>query len=389
MPVRRILLVGGGRGHLEVLRRFAQQPDAGIDLTLASPSALAPYSPMLAEVVAGHCSVGASQIELPTLARWARARFVCDRAIEIDLYARYVRLAEGGIEPFDLLSLDLGAFPDYRVPGTREHALSLHPTDHFLAGWAQLEADVDARAVHTVAVVGAGASVVELLLAMQYRLSRISREGTRFALVSDAAHLLEEQTPALRKRLGKILVARDVVLHTGTVVTAVEQGGVVTSTGRRIAADRVVWARPAAGAAWVAASTLACDARGLLRVSASLQSVSDPFVFGVGRCSTREGATAPHGREGTSRSDGALLDANLRRAARHEPLVSRRPGRSMLSVIAAGSRHAVASWGPLLFEGERLWRWKERRDRAHAARYDAPVAKVPLVAKAEELIPPH
>ena len=81
MPQRRILLIGGGHSHLEVLRRFAQKPEPGIELTLVSPNALTPYSGMLPGLIAGHYTVADSHIDLPALARWMRARFVCDRAI--------------------------------------------------------------------------------------------------------------------------------------------------------------------------------------------------------------------------------------------------------------------------------------------------------------------
>jgi pyridine nucleotide-disulfide oxidoreductase family protein len=375
MAVRRILLIGSGQGHLEVLRRFAQKPDLGIDLTLASPNALCPYSAMLPGIIAGHHDVGASHVELPSLAHWAGARFICDRAVELDLYTRIVRLDEGGIEPFDLLSLDIGPSPDLSVPGVREHALSLHPTDRFLAGWAKLQDDAAAGQVRTVAVVGSGATVIELLLAMQFRLAADLGAGApRFALITEAPRVLPEHIPAVRKRLGKILVARDVVLHTASAVTAVMPGGLLTATGRRIAADRIVWATSAAGAPWLATSGLACDPRGFVRVNALLQSVSDPFVFAVGDCATQDAAVSRRLGVPVPR-EGAALAANLRHAARHQPLVASKPRQSRLSIITTGPRHAVASWGPMLSEGERVWRWKDRLDRAYLARYHPPSPK--------------
>ena len=373
MPVRRILLIGGGHSHLEVLRRFALRPDAGIELTLASPNALCPYSAMLPGYIAGHYGIAESHVELPALAHWAHARFVCDRAVEVDLYTRIVRLAEGGIEPFDLISLDIGSSPDPSVPGSREHALQLHPTDRFLAGWATLETDAVAGRVGTIAVVGDGGAVIEMLLAMQYRLARtLGADAPRFALVTDAPHILHEQIPAVRKAVGKVLVARDVVLHTGSAVNGVEAGAVVTANGRRIAADRVIWAMPPAGAPWLAGSSLACDARGFVRVNASLQSVSDPFVFAVGDCATPDG-TLPRTAGAFPSREGAPLAANLRHAAHHEPLVLFKPRPRVVSVITTGPRHAVASLGPVMTEGERVWRWKDRFEHAYLARYRPPM----------------
>jgi len=376
MTVRRVLLIGAGQGHLEVLRRFAQRPDAAIELTVASPNVLSPYSAMLPGIIAGHHETATSHVDLQSLAAWARARFICDRALELDLYRRIVRLAGGGIEPFDLLSLDIGPSPDLSIPGTREHALPLCPTLAFLDGWAKLAADAAEGQVRTVAVVGNGAAAVELLLAMQFKLAAaLGESAPRFALITEAPHVLSDQIPAVRRRLGKILVARDVVLYTGGALRSVLPGGVVMTTGRRISADRVVWATPAGGAPWLATSSLACDPQGFVRVNAFLQSVSDRFVFAVGDCATPDVALAQRTGVPAAR-EGAALALNLRRAARSEPLVVSTPRQGRLSVITTGPRHAVASWGPVMSEGERIWRWKDRTDRAHLARYRPPAPKV-------------
>ena len=52
--VKRLLLVGGGHAHVEVLRRFAMAPMAGVEIALVSPQEFTPYSGMLPGFVAGH-----------------------------------------------------------------------------------------------------------------------------------------------------------------------------------------------------------------------------------------------------------------------------------------------------------------------------------------------
>jgi selenide,water dikinase len=373
MPQRRILLIGGGHSHLEVLRRFAHRPDPAIELTLVSPNALTSYSGMLPGLVAGHYTVAESHIDLPALAHWAQARFVCDRVVELDLYTRMVRLAEGSVEPFDLVSIDVGSAPDTSAPGAREHAIAVRPIDRFLAAWVTLQAEAAAGHVRTIVVVGGGAGGVEMLLAMQYRLAQaLGGDAPRFALLTDQSHLLPQHSPAVRKYLGKLLVARDVVLHTASAAVAVEIGAVVTGGGRRIAADRVIWATSAAAPPWLAASSLACDERGFVRVNRFLQSVSDPFVFAAGDCATQDGNPRPKSGVFAVR-EGPPLAANLRRIARHEPLVAFTPQRRALSLIATGAQHAVASWGPIEADGEWIWRWKDRIDRRFCARYRPPL----------------
>lgn len=381
MPVRRILLIGAGRSHLEVLRRAALAPDPGIELTLVTPNALALHKAMAPGFVASHYGMADSHIELPALARRAHARLVCDRAVELDLYTRIVRLAEGGVEPFDLASLDIGSESDLSAPGAREHVLPLRPLDRFLAAWPRLEADVAGGHVRTVAVVGGSAEGVEMLLAMQHRLAQTQgADVPRFALVAETPHILPDHVATVRRRIGRILIARDVVLHTGSTVVAVDAGAIVTASGRRIAADRVVWASAATVAPWLGGSSLACDGHGHVRVNASLQSVSDPFVFAAGSCAIQEDAPSP---AVLARNTGASLATNLRHAARHEPVVPCRPRKILLSIITTGPRHAIASWGPVGVHGERIWQWKDRLDRRYVARFrpPAPPPGEPAAAK--------
>lgn len=372
MPQRRILLIGGGHSHLEVLRRFALRPDSATELTLVSPNALNSYSAMLPGLIAGHYGIADSHIDLAALAHWAQARFVCDRVVELDLYTRIVRLAEGSVEPFDLVSIDIGSAPDMSAPGAREHAIGIKPIDRFLAAWNVLEADAAAGRVRTVAVVGGGAGGVEMLLAMQYRLAQaLGEDAPRFALITDQPHLMAQHTPSVRKRFGKMLVARDVVLHTGSAAVAVENGAVITASGRHIAADRVVWATSASAEPWLATSSLACDERGFVRVNRFLQSVSDPFVFAAGDCASQDDQTRSKSGVFAVR-EGPPLAANLRHAVRHEPLQPFAPQQRLLSIIVTGARHAVASWGPVEADGEWVWRWKDRIDRGYIARYRLP-----------------
>ncbi len=372
MPQRRILLIGGGHSHIEVLRRFALRSDFSLELTLISPSALMTYSAMLPGLVAGHYTFAESHIDLPALARWAQARLVCDHVVELDLYTRIVRLAEGSVEPFDLVSIDVGSVPEMSAPGAREYAIGIKPIDRYLAAWSTLEADAAAGRVRTIAIVGGGAGGVEMLLAMQFRLVQsLGADAPRFAVITDQPHLMPQHMPAVRKRFGKMLVARDVVLHTGSAAVVVEPGAVITAAGRRIAADRVVWATSASAPSWLARSGLACDERGFIRVNASLQSVSDPFVFAAGDCCSQDGHPRPKSGVFAVRH-GPALAANLRRAAHQETLQPFTPQHRILTMITTGARHAVASWGPFEADGAWVWRWKDRIDHDFVARYRSP-----------------
>jgi selenide,water dikinase len=328
---------------------------------------------MLPGLVAGHYSLRETHIDVQSLALWAGARFVQDRVVAIDLRTRTATLATGRAETFEMLSLDIGSTPDTSVPGAAALALRVRPYDQFLRTWTTWQTEALTGGVRAIAVVGGGASGVELLLAMHHRLTSTMRaDAPRFALIADEATLLATHAPSVRARLGHILVQRGAVLHLASGAVAVEPGTIIVTHGRRIAVDRIVWATSAVGAPWLAASGLACDARGFVEVDDTLRSTSHPFVFAAGDCASQVARPSPKATAFAIKH-GPVLAANLRRHAYAVALRKYRPQRNSLALISTGGRHAIASRGRLVAEGDWVWRWKDHLDRAFMAKYELPV----------------
>ena len=370
--VRRTLLVGGGHSHIEVLRRFAQRRDSKVALTLVSPEPSLCYSGMLPGLIAGHYSPRETHVDLPALAMWAGARWICDRVVALDLRTRAATLASGRTETFDVVSLDVGSAPDMQVPGAAQHALPVKPIEPFLRTWTAWQMEALTGGVRSIAVVGGGAGGVELLLAMQHRLTSTMRaDAPRFALITDQPTILPTHAPAVRTRLGQALVRRGVVLHLASKAVAVAPGTVIATHGRRISVDRIAWATSASAAPWLAAAGLACDAKGFVEVDDCLRSASHPFVFAAGDCASQ--SAHPRPKSGVfAVKQGPVLAANLRRHAHGVALRTYRPQSQALALISTGDRRAIASRGPFVLEGAWAWRWKDRIDRAFVAKYALP-----------------
>ena len=180
-------------------------------------------------------------------------------------------------------------------------------------------------------------------------------------------------------RLGRVLVEREVVLHLDSAAVAVEPGAVLTSGGRRIAADRIVWATSASAPPWLAAAGLDVRRRAASsRIDAYLRSTSHPFVFAAGDCATQLAHPRPKSGVYAVRQ-GPPLAHNLRQAVDGEPLAPYVPQRQALALISTGGRHAIASRGSWAVEGDWVWRWKDWIDRRFIARY----APAPLPAPRE------
>jgi selenide,water dikinase len=363
--MKRLLLVGGGHSHIEVLRRFAAAPVPAADIALVTPDRHLIYTGMLPGLIAGHYGRADCRIDLEELCREARVRFVQAEGVALDLARNELRCDRGAALGFDLLSLDVGATPR-SAPGDAARSVPVKPFTALLAGWDRMLAAARAAA-QEIAIVGGGAGGIELALAMDHRLRAAGATGSRIAVVTESA-LLPGHPAAARRIFERLLARRGIALHCGSRVASHAAGVLCLESGARLPAGWTVWATSAAAAAWLPASGLATDPRGFVSVDRALRSVSHAHVFAAGDCANMIGYSLPKSGVHAVRQAPPLA-ANLRNTLGGAPLIRHSPQRRALALISTGSRHAVASWGGVAFGGAWVWRWKDGIDRRFVAKY--------------------
>ena len=359
---RRLLLVGGGHAHIEVVRRLGMAPPAGATIRLISPERHATYSGMLPGLIAGHYRFEDCHVDLEALCGRAGVGFTRDEIVGLEPASGRAR-GRGGDYVFDLVSLDVGSTPGTAlVPGASEYALPARPASRLLAAWERVRA-----APGPIAIVGGGAGGVELALAMHHRLQGQGARP-RVSLVTDTAEVLRGHAPAARRALARILEKRGIALHRASRVARVEPGVLHLENGQQLVADYLVWVTTAAAPRWLADSGLSADDDGFVAVDTTLRSVSHERVFAAGDCAAIVGHPRPKSGVHAVRQ-GPPLAENLRRALHAAPLLHHQPQRRALSLISTGGKHAVASWNGIAFGGTWVWRWKDHIDRRFVATY--------------------
>jgi selenide, water dikinase len=382
-----LVLVGAGHSHVTVLRMFGMKPIPGVRLTLITREVHTPYSGMLPGLIAGHYGFDDAHIDTGPLARFAGARLYQDEAVDIDLAGRRVICRSRPPVPYDLLSLNIGSTPNTAgVPGASEHAIPVKPIDGFLRRFEALQARVLARKGRSaVALVGAGAGGVELLLSVEHRLRQAVRQagfdagGLSFVLVSDVPNILPSFPAAFRARFHAILAARGIAVVTGAPVTAVEAGRLILAGYGPLAADEILWTTQAAPARWLAKAGLPLDARGFLRVDETLRVVGHDDVFAAGDTIAFSGRELPKSGVYAVRSGPPLAD-NIRRTLAGRSLRRFRPQREALYLVSTGERYAVGTRNGLVVEGAWVWRWKDWIDRRFMRKYNELPEMTPVVA---------
>jgi len=365
--VRDICLVGGGHSHALLLRRWAMQPSAGIRLTLVSSAVLTPYSGMLPGLIAGHYAHDDIHIDLLRLCHWANVRFIENTITGIDLKQRHVVFNDRPALEFDVLSLDTGSTPDLSIPGARQYTVPVKPVSNFNERWQQVKQRLDTghNAEFSIGVVGSGAGGFELVSAMQHQL-RHTRARCYWFLRGD------EAISGRPSKVGQHSIAAATAAGIEVVrqfdVIAVEPGQLKSRDGRSHTLDEIIWCTAATGPDWPTAAGLDVDTRGFVATNAFLQSTSHPFVFATGDVGTQ--IATPSSKAGVfAVRQAPILFKNLRNYLLGEALKPYKPQKDFLSLMATGPRHGIASRGPIVLQGNWVWRWKNYIDQTFMDRF--------------------
>ncbi len=360
--MKRVVLLGAGHAQLSVLAALAQQRLASAEVTLVTAYPRQMYSGMVPGWIAGRYTEAQCSIAIEPLARAAHVKLMLAKAVAVNATAQTITLADGKVLGWDVLSLNTGpSQARERIPGAREHALFVRPIEDFVQLWQRVLALAATKPLSMV-IIGNGAAGVELALAMRHALHQ---QGT-LTLVSDGA-LLANYPTAVQRRALRALKAAGIQIVPGRC-TGIETEHVIVNDGMRIACDAPIIATGADAPQWLAASGLALNDAGFVRVGATLQSASHPHVLAAGDIIARDDATHPRSGVYAVRA-GPVLAANLRALVGGGTLVPYTPQHHSLNLLALGDGRAIASWGAWSMQGHLMGRWKDHIDRAFTRRY--------------------
>jgi selenide,water dikinase len=343
-PKRRLILIGGGHTHVQVLRRLAMQPDPSVHVTVVSKRPFAVYSGMIPGHVAGQYTASEVSIDLVPLARRAHAAIVLSEATRVDGAARTVHLADGRPPvPWDRCSINIGStVSGLDTPGVRARVVSTRPIHDLNPRIATRLQSCGNRNIRLV-IVGGGAAGVELAFAMETRL-RLEKRNAEVVLIA-------KDGPAVGggaggpERVRRCLSDRGIILRTGARVTEVRDDAVMLSDGGCLPADLVMWATGAAAHPLGARSGLPVDAGGFIQTTPQLEVVGVPNLFAAGDCAVlADGPTVPRSGVYAVRA-GPVLIHNLLVARAPSDRIPFRPQATFLALLNACDGRAVATRG--------------------------------------------
>jgi NADH dehydrogenase len=311
-----IVIVGGGAGGLELAtrlgRKFGKRKQANVTLIDRNNTHL--WKPLLHEVASGSLDMGVDSLSYRAHAYNHKFKFKLGSLSGIDRTAKDITLAplldDDGKEilperclSYDILVLALGSVTnDFGTEGVRENALFLDAAVQaekfhikLLNGLLKLNrsATTDSAAFYRIAIVGAGATGVELSAELHntfntmkaYGLSELKSEQLKISLIEAGPRIL----PALPERISasahKELIKLGVDVKTNTLVAKSEPNGFITKDQQTIEADIQVWA---AGIkvpdVFAQMSDLETNRINQWVVKPTLQTTLDDHIYALGDC---------------------------------------------------------------------------------------------------------
>lgn len=369
---RHLVLVGGGHAHLFVLEGLSAGLLPGSPrVTLISPTRAHVYSGMLPGLVGGRYRPEEITLDLESLARRAGADLRLAAVVGLDPAAHLVRLDDGGIVGYDLISFAIGSDPAGAGTPGMARVRRLKPIDQALALPDAVDRSIRAGdAGASVVIVGGGAAGAEIALNVRERLRRAGHRA-RVLIVEAGPRLLSGHSAAARRALQAALAGNAVEALVGRALIEVGPEAVTLHGGQNVRADLVIWAAGAAAPSLFRRAGLATDPDGFLLVEETLRSVSDPAIFAAGDVAT------PASYPGVPKAGvfavraGPILRDNLA-AAFTTPqgrLRRFRPPDRYLALLDTGDGRGVLSYGPVGLSGRWVRTLKDRIDRRFMARF--------------------
>ena len=361
----RIVVIGGGAGGLELVVRLARKlrRDAGTDVVLIDKNPTHIWKPLFHEVATGSMNSHHDEASYRLLARKHGFQFLLGKVTEIDTLRKIVAVANvsdhdgNEIMPerdvaFDRLAIGVGSLSnDFGIEGVREYSRQLDSREdaeafnkHFASQLHRVNSSEDPDASLSVAIVGGGATGIELAADMHNVARRLKAYGfEHFSSARLSVSILEAAPgllPRLPDRIG-ISVKRElerigVAVHVATRVAKVERDAVVTGDGTRISADISVWAAGVRAPAWLAHCGLPTDELGRIVVNEDLSVRGLDGVYAIGDCCScyREDGTEvpPRAQAAHQMADTAARNMLAERAGRRTKKFTYRDFGSLVSL---------------------------------------------------------
>lgn len=308
-----IVIVGGGAGGLELACKLGRK--FGRDrVTLVDQVFYHVWKPSLHEVAAGTMDMHQEGLPYTMLAHHNHFTFVYGTFARLNIERKTIVVAavddsagDGMIPertlPFSRLCIAVGSTSHYfDTPGAAAHTISLNgpgDAERFRKEmlkkmtWAEHRKPDDPTAGVDVAIIGAGATGVELAAELREASQRYIDYGfrkldavrdIRITLLEGAPRILAPLPERIAAAAAQLLAERSIKVVAGCRVAEIGAHHVRDAGGREFAHDICVWAAGIRAPGFLAGLGLPTNRSGQLEVTPQLHVRGHPHIYAFGDC---------------------------------------------------------------------------------------------------------
>jgi selenide, water dikinase len=394
VPASEVVLVGGGHSHLEVIRRFGAQENPLFRLTLINSQAMTPYSGILPNLIAGHCTYDDAHIDLGHLCVAHGVRFVKSYVDCVDPSKRTVKVASDRMPiPFDTLSFDIGVNPkplssDFLSHVTSDRLIQIQPVHRFLESIETLEHEVSERQNPLgIIIYGVDLAACELAMALSFRFRQSSRTLGRIhiTMIHDR-EILENYPQKMREKVLAQLKRFRIDLIVSSQ-TKIDDRQLKIDHGPAIEWDKMILGCPTLGPDFLLSTGLELDDQHRIRVNDNLESTSHDGIYAAGDIASLNHHTSLSRSGVYLKGLGNVLAENLLRRFSGLQQIRFKPGRRSINFVSLGEKSAICAYGGFSIRVNRLWELKNSWDLSFIEKYQMkPItARVPTFIESGNL----
>lgn len=354
--MKKLILAGGGHGHVNILKELVKNPIKDVQVTLISDYKRQYYSGMLSGFVENIYSEEEISFDLPRLAKKAGVDFVLDKIVEINRDEKYVKTEED-VYYFDFLSMNLGSSQNINFKIDSEDVVNTKPILNIVNAKNELVIDkIKNDAIGKILFIGAGASGIELSISF--------REIFKEAIIEivTAHDILENMSETARNKIKTELMKKNIFLHDHEYVKEVKDKVVYTDKGEH--QFDYLFVTSGFKGPEVKFTGFKVDDKNCVVVNKCLFADENSLAMGD-QVTIDEYKNLPKAGVFAIR-EAPILYNNLRKLLQgKKDFINYEPQTKYLQIVNCGNKRAIMNYGNFAFKGFIPWIIKDRIDRKY------------------------
>lgn len=360
--MRKLLLVGGGHAHLNVIKALRKAPIKDVEVVLISPSQYQYYSGMFSGFTEGIYTKDQCRIDLASLTKSSSVKWIEGAVISIDAEQKLVLTEKGDVISFDAVSFDIGSLTAGNANlSSNEHIHTIKPNYNVINTINEIK-----RADHAV-IVGGGAAGIEISSSLSSWRSTHNL-NLPVTLIS-GNRLLEKKSEKVTANIKKSLNKRNINILENEKVTDIKSNKLITSSNKSLQYDKVLWLTGPKAPNIFKVSKLPVDKKGYLLVEDTLQVKKYPFIFGAGDCVSLTNYPSLEKNGVHAIKQGHILHQNLRGFFETGEGVLYKPQKNVLSILSLGDKEGFFMYKDYSLTGKWAWHLKNYIDTTYMKKY--------------------